>query len=130
MKRNVFFAACIASAFAVSCGSDSKSGTSVPTVSSFGSCNYAEQGWCTDYASIEAAASMKESCAADAGGSYSATSSCKTGGKVKGCEFSAQAKKIYTQWAYSEESATALDSLCALATSSGAGNTSAKVVMP
>ena len=130
MKRNVFFAACIASAFAVSCGSDSKSGTSVPTVSSFGSCNYAEQGWCTDFASIEAAAGFKESCTADAGGSYSATSSCKTEGKVKGCEFSAQAKKIYTQWAYSEESATALDGLCALATSSGAGNTSAKVVMP
>jgi hypothetical protein len=102
----------------------------VPTISSFGSCTYAEQGWCTDYASIEAAAGLKESCTADAGGSYSATSSCKTVGKVKGCEFSAQAKKIYTQWAYSEESATALDGLCALATSSGAGNTSAKVVMP
>jgi len=81
---------------------------------------------CTELQSAAALESYKTTCA-EAGGTYSATTGCKTAGKISGCEFSAMGVKSSTIWYYEKSMADAQEAACPTLGTSGV---TTKVVKP
>ncbi|MEY4066651.1 MAG: hypothetical protein RIR26_2859 [Pseudomonadota bacterium] len=92
------------------CGKSSD-GTSTPSVLSTGSCDVPAAMTCTELQSATAVESYKTSCA-QSGGTYSATSGCKTAGRISGCEFSSLGVKTVTIWYYEQDMADAQAAQC------------------
>jgi hypothetical protein len=94
----------------VSCGKSS-SGTTTPSVLATGSCDVPDASTCTELQSATALESFKTTCA-EGGGTYSATTGCKSAGKVSGCEYSSMGVKTFTIWYYNQELADVQAAQC------------------
>lgn len=110
----------------VGCGKSADDKTT-PGILSTGSCTVGES-LCTELYTAASIEQYKTSCS-ESGGTYSATSPCKTQGKVIGCEFSIQSVKSHTLWYYDEAATAVVNSTCANLVSNMPGAAS-KVVTP
>ncbi len=107
---SVFVASCLS---LVSCSKDSSSGSSpsVPGLSTVGSCNKSDEKLCFELYTTPLIEQYRTTCS-QIDGTFNATSGCPTTGKVKGCQYSTQGVKAYTQWAYDATSAALVETVC------------------
>lgn len=110
LYASVFVASCLS---LVSCSKDSSGGSSpsVPGISTVGSCNKSEEKLCFELYTTPLIEQYRTTCSGMEG-TFSATSGCPTTGKLKGCQYSTQGLKAYTQWAYDTNSAAAVELIC------------------
>lgn len=114
MSRLLSAFPCFALGLSVVSCSNSSSGGSTPgtgTLTTTGSCAYADQNLCMELYSTAVIEQYRTYCT-QSNGTFSATTGCRTEGRRKGCQHNLQNVKTNTNWAYDDTSADLVQSVC------------------
>ena len=127
MSKFLFGSVCVALAFTtVSCSKSSSGGTGSGSggnpLTTVGSCSNDAQKLCKELHTTVVIEQYKTACA-ESEGTFSATTGCKTAGRVKGCQYTVQGVKTFTDWGYDESSGELVETICNVGASQGQGVT-------